>query len=181
MEMGNNCAKGMSISYIRNIANLTRILLGAPNDKPLDVVKSLDILTNKLAKQTFNYMVLPDNDPLFEKKEEAKTDVLVGTIYIKESVFNDAAHKRYCRAHYTIAHEIGHFILHRALNALNFARTSETGSYKVYENPEWQADTFASEFLMPYEQCLELSPEEIRRKYHVSKAAANTRYRKIHK
>jgi Zn-dependent peptidase ImmA (M78 family) len=171
----------MSTTYIRNIAKLTRMLLDSPNDKFLDVAKALDVLTDKLAKHNFNYMILPDNDPLFERKEEAKTDVLVGTIYIKESVFNEAAHKRYCRAHYTIAHEIGHFILHRALNTLNFARTSEAGSYKVYENPEWQADTFASELLMPYEQCLELSPQEIRRKYHVSKAAANTRYRKIHK
>lgn len=179
--MANNCAKGMSTTYIRNIAKLTRMLLDSPNDKFLDVAKALDVLTDKLAKHNFNYMILPDNDPLFERKEEAKTDVLVGTIYIKESVFNEAAHKRYCRAHYTIAHEIGHFILHRALNTLNFARTSEAGSYKVYENPEWQADTFASELLMPYEQCLELSPQEIRRKYHVSKAAANTRYRKIHK
>lgn len=179
--MGSNCAKGMSTLYIRNIAKLTRILLDVPNDKFLDVVKALDVLTDKLAKHNFNYMVLPDNDPLFEKKEEGKTDVLVGTIYIKESVFNEAARKKYCRAHYTIAHEIGHFILHRALNTLNFARTSETGSYKVYEDPEWQADTFASELLMPYEQCLELSPQEIRRKYHVSKAAANTRYRKMHK
>lgn len=179
--MGNNCARGMSTLYIRNVAKMTRMFLGVSDDKFLDVVKALDVLTDKLAKHNFNYMVLQDNDSLFEKKEESKMDVLVGTIYIKESVYCEAAHKKYCRARYTIAHEIGHFMLHRVLNALNFARTNETESYKVYEDPEWQADTFASELLMPYEQCLGLSPQEIRRKYHVSKAAANTRYRKIHK
>ena len=179
--MANNSAKPMSTLFIRNVARLTRKLLKIDDDHFVNVTKTLDVLTVELSNYSFNYMILPDDHPLFIRREEAKTDVLGGTIYIKDSVYKEAAHKKYCRAHYTIAHEIGHFVLHRVLNTLNFARSNEIEGHKIYKDPEWQADTFASEFLMPYEKCLELKPEEIRRKYHVSTSAAKTRYNKIHK
>jgi len=95
-------------------------------------------------------------------------------------VFLEASHKRYCRAHFTIGHEIGHFVLHCALGLMSYARTSSPKKRKPFENPEWQANTFASELLMPYEECLSLSPKEIKRKYHVTLSAATTRYNKIH-
>lgn len=145
------------------------------------MVKVLDILTFKLSGFEFNYVVLPDDDSVFEIMEEAKTNITTGTIYFKESVIEQATHKRYCRANFTIAHEIGHFILHRALNLINFSRTTSFIIQKIFEDPEWQANTFASEFLMPYEQCQNLTSKEIRRKYHVTMSAAQTRYNKIHK
>lgn len=145
------------------------------------MVKTLDTLSFKLSRHGFNYVVLPDDDPFFERGEEAKTDITNGAIYFKESVIEQATHKRYCRANFTIAHEIGHFILHRVLNLMNFSRTVSHVQPKVFENPEWQANTFASEFLMPYEQCQNLTAKEIRRKYHVTMSAAQTRYNKIHK
>lgn len=139
------------------------------------MVKVLDILTFKLSRYKFNYVVLPDDDSVFEIMEEAKTNITTGTIYFKESVIEQATHKRYCRANFTIAHEIGHFILHRALNLINFSRTTSFVIQKIFEDPEWQANTFASEFLMPYEQCQNLTSKEIRRKYHVTMSAAQTR------
>ena len=180
--MKNKIAKPLKIIDIRNFAQFTREkLVEARTDKSINLVKTLDILTFKLSKYDFNYVVLPDDNPLFERREEAKTDITTGTIYFKESVIYEAAHKRYCRANFTIAHEIGHFILHRVLSPINFSRTASPVQPKVFEDPEWQADTFASEFLMPYEECLSLTPKEIRRKYHVTISAAKTRYNKIHK
>ena len=41
-----------------------------------------------------------------------------------------------------------------------------------------QADTFASEFLMPFEECKTMEPEEICKTYHVSRKAAEVRYEK---
>ncbi len=177
--MENNIAKPVSVSYIRSVTTIIRKLLNISNDEYVDTTRTLDSLCSTLENFGFNYLTVPDCSPLFEEDEEAKTDIATGTIYIKESVFIEASHKRYCRAHFTIAHEIGHFVLHRALGLISFARTSSPR--KPFEDPEWQADTFASELLMPYEECQNLSPKEIRRKYHVTLLAATTRYNKIHR
>lgn len=178
--MENRTAKPRGISYIRNIASAVRKLLNLSNDTYINTVQALDCLCSILEKFGFNYLVLPDCSEFFEKGEEAKTNIVSGMIYIKESVFLDASRKRYCRAHFTIAHEIDHFILHHALGLMNLARTNSSEKPKPFENPEWQADAFASELLMPYEECLKLSPKEIMRKYHVTNSAATTRYNKIH-
>jgi Zn-dependent peptidase ImmA (M78 family) len=179
--MNKNFAKPMSIASIRNISIFVRKILNVPDDKPVNVVKALDILTIKLFKYNFNYIVLEDSDTIFKEDEEAKTNIINETIYIKRSVYEEASHKKYCRAHFTISHEIGHFILHRMLNGINLARSKTNYNLMIYENPEWQADVFASELLMPYEQCLNLSADKIRKQYHVSTGAANTRYEKINK
>lgn len=179
--MTDKVAKPLSISEIRNVAYFIRDLIDVPFDKNINMVKALDKLTFKFQRYNFNYMVLPNNSPDFERGEEAKTDIVNGTIYFKESVIEQASHKRFCRANFTIGHEIGHFVLHRVLNLMNFARMALPIEKRIFEDPEWQADTFASELLMPYEQCLNLSPKEIRRKYHVTQSAANTRYNKIHR
>lgn len=180
--MTNKIATPLKISDIRNIAQFTREkLFEVSADNYINMVQILDTLTFKLSRYEFNYVVLPDDDPTFERMEEAKTDLTTGVIYFKESVIREAIHKRYCRANFTIAHEIGHFVLHRVLNFINFSRMLSPVQPRVFENPEWQADTFASELLMPYEQCLSFTPKELRRKYHVTKLAATTRYNKIHR
>ncbi len=179
--MTNRIAKPLKTIDIRNVAHFTREkLLEASNDKSINMIKALDILIFKLSRYRFNYAVLPDEDSAFERMEEAKTDITTGTIYFKESVIEQATRKRYCRANFTIAHEIGHFVLHRVLNLMIFSRTISPAKPRVFEDPEWQADTFASELLMPYEQCKELSINKIRRIYHVTQSAARTRYAKIH-
>ncbi len=172
--MTSKIAKPLKIVDIRNVAQFVREkLLEVNTDEFINLVKTLDVFTFKLSRYGFNYAVLPDDDPIFEISEEAKTDITTGTIYFKESVIEQATHKRYCRANFTIAHEIGHFVLHRVLNLMNFSRTVSPTKPRVFEDPEWQADTFASELLMPYEQCLCLTSKEIRRKYHVTMSASS--------
>lgn len=53
--------------------------------------------------------------------------------------------------------------------------------HKVYEDSEWQADTFASELLMPSHMCEGLSVEEIQEKFIVSYAAAQIKFEKLNK
>lgn len=180
-KMTDKTAKPLSILDIRNVAKFIRKLIDVSPDKNIDMAKVLDVLTIKLQRFDFNYVVLDDDDPIFKKNEEAKTDIVNGTLYIKESLIWEAVHKKYCRSNFTIGHEIGHFVLHRVLNLMDFSRAAYSTPKKIYEDPEWQADTFASELLMPYEQCMTLSPAEIRRAYHVTKSAAETRYNKIHR
>lgn len=178
--MSNCKAKALSIVDIRKIASIVRRILQIPNEEAVDVIKCLDVLTLKFSKHNFNYIILSDNDEIFSKNEEAKTDLISGTIFIKESVYYEACTKKCCRANFTIAHEIGHFVLHHMLNLMNFARSTNETKAKIYEDPEWQANSFACEFLMPYDQCYYLTPKEIRRRYRVTYAAASIRYERIY-
>lgn len=90
------------------------------------------------------------------------------------------------RQRFTVAHEIGHFIYHRAkLEAAN--GTSDTLAFRIdaelYPNPhigpqeEWQANTFASNFLIPSQvlraaQSLGIEDDaELARRFNVSRAA----------
>lgn len=76
------------------------------------------------------------------------------------------------RDRFTIAHELGHFFLHREVS-LNLAReASPDQTVPAYLNPEWQANTFASEFLMPHDLIQGMSPEEVAQACGTSHEAA---------
>lgn len=80
------------------------------------------------------------------------------------------------RDRFTGAHELGHLFLHRAAG---FARTALRPGAPLYVNSEWQADNFASAFLID-ERRLQVcgSLEEVQRTFGVSEAAARARYSK---
>lgn len=100
----------------------------------------------------------------------AETDPLTKTIIIKESVCMQAI-KGSVRDRFTLAHELGHIILHSLNNPeVKFCRFDEV--IKPYEDIEWQANTFAAEFLVDIEEAKNLTVEEIVKKYGVSKAVA---------
>lgn len=104
----------------------------------------------------------------------AQTDVMQNTIYIKESVYEGAVQNN-GRDRMTIAHEILHLILHKPATLTLYRRTDDLPTYK---NPEWQAECFAGELLMPYDQIKNMSKKEIVEQCKVSESAAH--YQKIH-
>lgn len=87
--------------------------------------------------------ILEDNDPRLRGKY-ASTNPDEFKIYLRNSVY-DSAHDGDERSRFTVAHEIGHLIMHR--DQQNFARNN-SNNHKIYEDSEWQADTFASFFLI---------------------------------
>jgi Zn-dependent peptidase ImmA (M78 family) len=91
----------------------------------------------------------------------------------------DAARNGDLRAQFTLAHELGHLILHTGIDKYaSFARSGV--DHKIYEDSEWQADTFASEFLMPFDEAIKCkSANEIFNRFGVSITAAEVRFRKI--
>lgn len=78
----------------------------------------------------------------------------------------------------TIAHEIGHMLLH---SGVPLARRYETREIKVYENSEWQADVFAGELLAPIRLIKGMNPFEIAEECQVSVAAAKSQLRALDK
>ena len=171
----------MSRAEIREYANRIRILLGFKSTDFIHAPKLFDSLSIILGEEglDFDYRIMPDDDKIFYDKEEAWTDVSKGIIYIKESVMEEACRRSYKRGAFTLIHELGHYLIHYLQNDVKLTRVSDDTDVPVFCDPEWQADTFASEFLMPFEECIVLSPEEIRKNYHVSRKAAEVRFNKI--
>lgn len=166
---------------IRRYAMKIRNLLGFYNRQFIHAPKLFDSLSIIFdnAGLSFDYVVLPDDDEIFENKEEAYTDMSTGVIYIKQSVMEQACRRSYKRGAFTLIHELGHYLLHYLQNDVRLTRVSDDVEVPIYCDPEWQADTFASEFLMPYDECINMEPEEIRKTYHVSRKAAEVRFNKI--
>lgn len=89
------------------------------------------------------------------------------TIAIDENVYLEACEGN-GRHRFTIAHEIGHYFTSDAIACVK-------GNFEdipIYYNPEWQANVFASELLMPSDLIGNMEVEEIVEKFQVSKQAA---------
>lgn len=98
---------------------------------------------------------------------------------ILESVYNEALNGD-GRARFTIAHEIGHYFLHK--DTSSFSRRLSKKDIKAYEDPEWQANTFASFFLISQNAISNLkSPEAIAENCGTSYSAAEIAIRKAKK
>jgi len=100
-------------------------------------------------------------------------------IKIREDVYERAI-KGYGRDRFTLAHELGHFLMHQPEN-ISFARTGIDNKIDAYRDPEWQANTFAAELLMPYELINTTNPNEIVEDFGVTYQAASIRVKKIYK
>lgn len=146
-------------------------------DEKINLMELLDVLSLMPMNANYEYYVLDDNHVRFSPYAEAQTDIRNGIIYIKKSVYEGLKNPS-SRSNFTVAHEMGHYFLHYLLGV---TMPRKTGVKKMYTDPEWQANQFAAEFLMPFEGVKGLSPEEISLIYNVSLAAAIVRYNKINK
>ncbi|KIQ93901.1 hypothetical protein LH47_02051 [Anoxybacillus thermarum] len=140
---------------IRELANTIRKLAGMYNEKYFPVVEFLE-------------WGLPELDSLFTleivspgemKNEYAVTYPKKHLIRIQEDVYERAISGS-GRDRFTIAHEIGHYIMHRP-GSIALARSLNVGSVPPYKDPEWQANTFAGELLAPPHIIKGLSVKEI--------------------
>lgn len=110
---------------------------------PVPIVEIVDVAMTKLNEnyqfEVIEKSILGDRHG-YSVPNEAK-------IVIREDVYDRAAMgvARDCE---TLAHELGHYVLHfRCNDHFNFAPTGEP--LVPQENSEWQADNFVYEFLAP--------------------------------
>ncbi len=130
----------MSLKSIESIAVELRDIMGL-HSPYISIEKVYAALQDS---EDIDFEIVEDVE-LGENMAEAYPDK--GLILIRDSVYS-AACDGDARARFTMAHELGHIILHigQAPSA-SFAR-GEQPDHKIYEDCEWQADTFASAFLM---------------------------------
>ncbi len=104
------------------------------------------------------------------------TDLNKKTIYIREDVYYRACDGN-ARDLFTIAHELGHLFLHSNQN-VELARAEM--NIKAYENPEWQANTFAAELLMPVKLISKSDiPDSLVKRFGVSYESAKIRLKNL--
>ena len=99
------------------------------------------------------------------------------TVYIREDIYCEMC-RGGRRALFTLGHELGHAVLahRRTLNRRSVA------DVPVYAQSEWQANTFAAEFLMPLEQIRQhnlVTAERVAGYFGVSPKAAAVRLKDL--
>ena len=157
-------AQPLSRRDIRRKADLIRRIEGSSNKLYFDIIHFLEI-------------TLPQIDPKFSLviNSESEMGECHGLTYPErdEIQISEDVYERACegsgRDRLTMAHELFHLLQHTREN-ISFARME--GKAKTYMDPEWQADAFGGELLIPKELTGGMSAPEIAIKCGVSLAAA---------
>ncbi len=135
-----------------------------------DIISFLEMVIPSI-DGSFNYDYVESNelpDKTYAYYDSSKNQIkILSTVY--ERACNDNGRDRF-----TIAHEVGHYFLHR--EGCMFARTEL--EVPAYRSPEWQANTFASALLIPKNLTKYLSIEQIANKCKVSHQAAEIAYKR---
>lgn len=98
-------------------------------------------------------------------------------IRIREDVYLRAATGE-GRDRLTIAHEIGHLLLHED-TAIALCRLEPNQKLKPYEDPEWQADAFGGELLASSYLIQNMNEQQVQEKCGVSASAARCQLRAL--
>lgn len=131
----------LKIVEIENYANNLRRELDIPSNSPFPV---LDIIEKFHDDGLLTIQYLEDDHFIFEDDTPAKYNPSENFIYVKESVLEELENHEY-RANFTLAHELFHYF---QCQVLGF-EFEEVEYCPNYVDPEWQADEFAAQLLVP--------------------------------
>ena len=156
------CVDPLSEAEIRAAAERLRTVLYDGGHKYVDII---DLVERKMPIlfENFRFEVVAENEL---PDREAEFNPYEFCLRVREEVYEKAfARDGHCR--FTIAHELGHFFLHRN-QTLAFARYSENGEIPLFRNSEWQADVFARHLLVPLEMARDMTAASIAVVFEVS-------------
>ena len=127
------------------------------------------------ALEGFYFGVLPLSEMGVD--EHGRTYPSNNAIYLREDIYIRAA-EGHGRDRFTLAHELGHLLLHNT----GMRREMPKGSIRPFEDSEWQANCFGGELLMPDWYVRQAkSPQQIADACAVSFDAASYAWRTIQK
>lgn len=159
----------MSRKNLRDFAWKFRQIFGMENELNFPIVKFIEWILPILG---FDYEIVSEKE-LGNAYGVTHTGMKV--MKIREDVY-DKAVEGDPRHRFTLAHELGHFLLHTP-DRVSFAR----GDVPAYMNPEWQANVFAGELLAPCGLVKGMTVYEIVDKCGMSFTAAQIQYNEYHK
>lgn len=155
---------------IRNIAKGLREGLRTFNLRPFPIVQILEVGL-RVVNDDFLLDIVPDNKL---KDVYAKTYPEQHKIVLRQSVYDGAcAGDGFYRM--VLAHELGHYILHKKQTICYAKSASKERMPKEY-SVEWQAEVFAYELMMPFDIVKRVrNGKELARQGGVSIGEANKR------
>lgn len=103
------------------------------------------------------------------------TDPVQKIIRIREDVYEGACNDK-GRDRFTVAHEVGHALLHCGQISLN--RQAPDIDIPTFRDPEWHAQAFAGELLIPFHLIKGMSIQDIVNSCCVSYDAARYQQRR---
>lgn len=160
-------APSRSAESIEQLAEAIREVFALDDDPYFPVVEFLEWGLSQVTEGITFDVITPDG----LGSRMGSVDTLQQVLYLREDVYERAI-KGKARDRFTVAHEIGHAVMH--VGTLN--RVESGTAVPAYRNPEWQANKFAAALLMPRQlihQCT--STGEIVTKFGVSREAAHYR------
>ena len=158
----------LSLKQIRKRCELIRTIFDIPLNAPVDIVKVFEYILTQIGVE---FEIVPKHEMGTKHGETIPSE---NRIRIREDVYERACNG-YGRDRLTMAHELGHLLLHRA-ETITFAR--EDGDIPPYKDPECQANAFAGELLAPYEYIKDMSVIDIARYYGITEKAASIQRRR---
>lgn len=169
-------ADPMSKVDIRRIAEQLRSVLGLGVQDPFPMIKFYELILPRLDPD-FNYRVV-DEGAL--SGAYAKTYPLTREIILEDRVYYGILEGNEVGIHmFTAAHELGHYFLHTQ-ERLSLNRNKGQHKPPAFADPEWQADEFAGNLLVPAEAITPgITAKEIAERYKVSKAMARVRIERV--
>ncbi len=164
-------SRPLSREEICALAWKLREALGATTIKALPVVKILEYGMHRLFP-CFNYCIVPVEEM---PGREAVTYPAANEIDIRQDTY-EAACRGNPHACFTLAHELGHLVLHTPETITLAYEAVNAEPPRPYESPEWQADAFAGDFLAPPRMLHGLSVDEIAEQFNISRKAAKIQF-----
>lgn len=158
---------------IRNLALILRKIFDLKDEEYFPIAEFLELGLPQIIKSFELEIVLPEEMPY----EYGLTFPEKKVIRLREDVYENAI-SGVGRDRFTVAHEIGHLLLHKPAS-LSLARNQFEKKIPAYKNPEWQANTFAAELLAPPHIIRGMSAKEIALRCGVSVQAAGIQLRNI--
>lgn len=136
----NAIAKPLSRTMIREYANYIRESVGYDQMMFCPIAQLIEALEHEDSGFTLEIVGDEEMSDFY-----GLTSTADGVMKIRESVY-DGAVEGNPRDRFTLAHELGHYLMHSP-ERISLARSIE---YPKYCDPEWQANVFAAELLVPY-------------------------------
>lgn len=157
----------MSRASILQYTQLIRSKLGISKTEPyVDIVRVLEYFLPKYFTDLHTEILSVDE----MGEHHGLTYPNRNLILLREDVYDGACQGR-GRDRFTIAHEIGHLLLHEGVDP-RYARRDPLKPRPAYLDPEWQSNAFAGYFLMSPQAIHGKTPLEVANACGVSHEAA---------
>lgn len=136
-----NIASPMRRSEIRDVTTKIRVAFGIHDIPHFPILHALENILPQIIPEAVFEVVEADQMPgIYAEATPANFSIRVSQdVYMRACTDNP-------RDRFTLAHELGHLVLH-AGNRLQ--RMASPMNVKIYQDPEWQANAFAGELLIP--------------------------------